>query len=123
MADPLRVIGAVFVAAIGGIHLYLYFYYFHMVHIFGPLFIANCVIGVLLALWLLASDGVLALIAGAGFAATTVIAFLVNVEWGYFGFQDSFSGSWQFSAGLLEIVTALMLAAIAARRLRGGRAG
>jgi hypothetical protein len=113
--DPLRLLAAVFVAGIGGIHLYLYFYYFHTVHIFGPLFIANCVVGVVLALWLLFSDGVLPLIAGAGYAATTVIAFLINVKWGYFGFQDSFSGSWQFAAGLLEIVTAAMLSAMAAR--------
>lgn len=112
---PLRLLGVVFVAAIGGIHLYLYFYYFHTVHIFGALFIANCVIGVLLALWLLCTDGVLPLLAGAGYAATTVIAFLVNVKWGYFGFQDSFSGTWQFTAGILEVVTAVLLAALAAR--------
>lgn len=114
-SDPLRLVAAAFVAGIGGIHLYLYFDYFHTVHIFGPLFIANCVTGVLLALWLLISDTVLPLIAGAGYAATTVIAFLINVKWGYFGFQDAFSGSWQFAAGLLEVVTAVMLTAMALR--------
>jgi hypothetical protein len=102
---------------VGGIHFYLYFDYFHRVHIIGALFLANAAIGVLIALWLLASDGVLALIAGAGFAATTLCGFLISVQWGLFGFHERFSGTWQSAAGLVELVTVLLLGTLAAESL------
>ena len=113
----LRLLGAVLVAAIGGIHFYLYFDYFHRVHIIGALFLANAATGVLIALWLLASDGVLALIAGAGFAATTLCAFLISVHWGLFGFHERFSGTWQSTAGLVELGAVLVLGTLAAQSL------
>jgi hypothetical protein len=109
-----RVLGAILVAAVGGIHLYLWFDYFHRVHIIGTLFLANAAAGVLIALWLLASDGVLALLAGAGYAATTLCAFLVSTQWGLFGYHERFSGTWQSTAGLVELVTVLLLGALAA---------
>jgi hypothetical protein len=118
--DPrrrLRLLGAVLVAAVGGIHFYLYFDYFHRVDIIGALFLANAAAAVLIALWLLASDGVLALLGGAGFAATTLCAFLISVQWGLFGFHERFSGTWQSAAGLVELVTALLLGTLAAQSL------
>jgi hypothetical protein len=118
--DPrhrLRLLGAVLVATVGGIHFYLYFDYFHRVHIIGTLFLANAATGVLIAGWLLASDGVLALIAGAGFAATTLCAFLISVHWGLFGFHERFSGTWQSAAGLVELAAVLLLGALTAQSL------
>ena len=74
--------GAARVLTIGGIHLYLWFDYFHKVHVIGALFLANAATGVLISLWLLAFGGVLALLAGAGFAATTLAGLLISVHWG-----------------------------------------
>jgi len=110
-------LGALLVAAIGGIHLYLYFDYFHRIHIIGGLFLANAAAGLLLALWLLASRGALALLAGAGFAATTLAAFLISVQWGLFGYHERFSGTWQSTAGLVELVAAVLLGTLAGRSL------
>ena len=115
LPHPLRAVGGILVAAIGGIHLYLYFDYFHRIHVIGVLFLANAAAGILIALWLLASDGVLALVAGAGFAATTLAAFLISVQWGLFGYHERFSGTWQSSAGLVELVAAILLASLAAQ--------
>ena len=114
---PSRLLGAILVAAIGGIHLYLFFDYFHQVHVIGVLFLANAGAGVLIALWLLTSDGVLALLAGAGFAATTLAGFLISTQWGLFGFHERFSGTWQSTAGLVELVTIILLGTLAAKSL------
>ena len=57
---------ALLVAATGAIHLYLWFDYFHRVHVVGDLFLANAAAGLLLALALLASGSMLVLVAGAG---------------------------------------------------------
>jgi len=115
LPSPPRVLGAILVAAIGGIHLYLWFDYFHRVHVIGALFLANAAAGGLIAIWLLASDGVLALLAGAGFAVTTLAAFLISVHWGMFGYHERFSGTWQSTAGLVELVTAVLLGTLAAQ--------
>ena len=114
---PQRALGAILVAAIGGIHLYRWFDYFHKVHVIGALFLANAATGVLISLWLLASDRLFPLLAGAGFAATTLAGFLISVHWGLFGFHESFSGTWQSTAGLVELVTTVLLGTLAAQSL------
>ncbi|HEY2656401.1 MAG TPA: hypothetical protein VGI55_11470 [Solirubrobacteraceae bacterium] len=117
LPTPPRLVGAILVAAIGGIHLYLWFDYFHRVHVIGVLFLANAGAGALIALWLLTSDGVIALVAGAGFAATTLAGFLISTQWGLFGFHERFSGTWQSTAGLVELVTIILLGTLAAQSL------
>ena len=117
-----RILAAVLIATVGAIHLYLWFDYFHRVHVVGALFLANAAAGLPIAVWLLVSAGVLGLIAGAGFAATTLAAFLVSTRWGLFGYHEHFLGSWQLAAGLVELAAALLLAALAATaRVRPGR--
>jgi len=48
-----RLAAALLVAATGAIHLYLWFDYFHRVHVVGDLFLANAAAGGLLAAALL----------------------------------------------------------------------
>jgi hypothetical protein len=62
----LRLLAAMLVAAADAIHLYLWFDFFHRVHVVGALFLANAAAGVLIALWLLASRGVPALLGELG---------------------------------------------------------
>jgi hypothetical protein len=118
----LRVLAALLVAAAGAIHLYLWFDFFHRVHLVGVLFLANAAAGLLLALWLLASRGLLALIAGAGFAVATLAAFLVATRWGLFGYHERFWGPWQLAAGVVELAALLLTAGLAAARIRSGSA-
>jgi hypothetical protein len=116
-----RLLAAMFIAAAGAIHLYLWFDFFHRVHILGALFLANATAGVLVALWLLASRGVLALVAGAGYAAATLAAFIVATRRGLFGYHERFWGSWQLAAGLVEVAALLLSAALATASLRSAR--
>lgn len=108
---------ALLVAATGAIHLYLWFDYFHRVHVVGDLFLANAAGGVLLAVALLADGSVLVLAAGAAFALSTFVAFAVSTRYGLFGYHERFWGTWQESAGGVEIAAALVLvyAALARR--------
>lgn len=108
---------ALLVAATGAIHLYLWFDYFHRVHVVGVLFLANAAAGIVLALALLASGARLLLAAAAGFALSTFVAFAVSTRYGLFGYHERFWGKWQESAGGVELAAALVLvyAALARR--------
>lgn len=107
---------ALLVAAAGAIHLYLYFDYFHRVHVVGALFLVNAVAGLALAAALLAYRDVLLVVAAGGYAAGTLAAFVVSTRWGLFGYRESFWGSWQEAAGGIELSAALVAALLVARR-------
>ena len=110
-------VAASLVAATGAIHLYLWFDYFHRVHIVGDLFLANAAAGLLFAAALIASRSTLVLVAGGGFASSTFAAFAVSTHYGLFGYRERFWGTWQESAGGVELAAALVLAyAVIARR-------
>jgi hypothetical protein len=104
-----RVAAALLVAATGAIHLYLWFDYFHRVHVVGDLFLANAAAGALLTVALLASGSVLLLVGGAAFALSTFVAFAVSTRYGLFGYRESFWGTWQESAGGVELAATIVL--------------
>jgi hypothetical protein len=116
-----RVLAAMLVAAAGAIHLYLWFDFFHRIHVVGALFLANAAAGMLAALWMLVSRRVLAVVAGATYAAATLAAFLVATRWGLFGYHERFWGSWQLAAGLVEATALVLTTALATARLRSAR--
>jgi hypothetical protein len=105
---------ALLVAAAGAIHLYLWFDYFHRVHVVGPLFLINAAAGILVGTMLLARPGVLVLLALAGYALGTLAAFLVSTRWGLFGYHERFWGSWQEATGAVELAAAVLVAALLA---------
>jgi hypothetical protein len=98
---------ALLVAAAGAIHLYLWFDYFHRVHVVGVLFLVNAGVGLAIAATLLVRPSTLALLAAAGYAVGTLAAFAVSTRWGLFGYRESFWGSWQEAAGGVELAAAL----------------
>ena len=102
---------ALLVAAAGAIHLYLWFDYFHRVHVVGVLFLVNAAAGMAIAAALLARPGALALLAAAGYAIGTLVAFAISTRWGLFGYRESFWGSWQEAAGALELAAAVLAGA------------
>ncbi|MGH9079447.1 MAG: hypothetical protein ACRDYE_05085 [Acidimicrobiales bacterium] len=51
-----------------------------------------------------------AAILGAGFAASTLVGFLVSVDYGLFGFKDAWSAPFAHQAFVIELVTILVLA-------------
>ena len=115
MARYLHVILALLVAAAGAIHLYLYFDYFHRVHVIGVLFLLNAAAGLLLGAVLLVRCDRLVLLAAGGYAVATLAGFVISTRWGLFGYHETFWGSWQAAAGGLELAAVLLAALLLAR--------
>ena len=105
---------ALLVAAAGAIHLYLWFDYFHRVHVVGALFLVNAAVGLVLGAALLASRDVRVLLAAGGYAAGTMVAFVVSTRWGLFGYRETFWGSWQEAAGGVELTATVLVALLLA---------
>ena len=101
---------AALLVAAGAIHLYLWFDYFHRVHVVGALFLVNAAVGLALGVALLTSRDVRVLLAAGGYAAGTLVAFVVSTRWGLFGYRETFWGSWQEAAGGVELAAAVLVA-------------
>ena len=114
---PARVALALLVAAAGAIHLYLYFDYFHRVHVIGVLFLVNAAAGLVLGAALLVRRDSLLLLAAGGYAIGTLVGFAISTRWGLFGYHESFWGGWQEAAGGVELAAALLAALLLALRL------
>ena len=120
MAKLARWATALLVAAAGAIHLYLYFDYFHRVHVVGVLFLLNAATGLVLGAALLARRELPLLLAAAGYAIGTLVAFAVSTRWGLFGYRETFWGSWQEAAGGVELTAAALALVLLAGRRSGG---
>jgi hypothetical protein len=114
---PARVALALLVAAAGAIHLYLYFDYFHRVHVIGVLFLVNAAAGLVIGAALLVRRDSLLLLAAGGYAIGTLVGFAISTRWGLFGYHESFWGGWQEAAGGVELAAALLAALLLALRL------
>ena len=112
-----RVALVLLVAAAGALHLYLWFDYFHRVHVVGALFLANAASGVLLALAVGVRATAPAVAAAGAYALGTLAAFAVSTRWGLFGYRERFWGSWQEAVGGVELA-AVAAAAMLLDRLR-----
>jgi hypothetical protein len=103
---------ALLVATAGAIHLYLWFDYFHRVHVVGVLFLVNAGVGLALGAALLASPAALVLLAAGGYVVGTLAGFVVSTRWGLYGYRETFWGSWQEAAGGVELAAALVVVAL-----------
>ena len=101
---------ALLVAAAGAIHLYLWFDFFHRVHVVGALFLVNAAAGLALGVALLARRDLRVLLAAGGYAAGTLVAFVVSTRWGLFGYRETFWGNWQEAAGGVELAATVLVA-------------
>ena len=107
---------ALLVAAAGAIHLYLYFDYFHRVHVVGGLLLVNAAAGFLIAVWLLVRRDRLVVVAALGYALGTLAGFAISTRWGLFGYHETFWGSWQEAAGGIELAAAFLAVLLLVRR-------
>jgi hypothetical protein len=117
----LRAVGAVLVATTGAIHLYLYQDGFSSVPTIGRLFLANFVVAAVLGVAILVRGRALWSLLGAGFCLGTLVAFLVSVHWGLFGYRESLSGAWQEGAAAVEVAGAVACACLTIWLLRARR--
>jgi hypothetical protein len=111
-----RIALALLVGAAGAIHLYLYFDYFHRVHVVGVLFLVNAAAGLVLGAALLVRRDTFLLLAAGGYAVGTLVGFVVSTRWGLFGYHETFWGSWQVAAGAVELAAAFLAALLLALR-------
>jgi hypothetical protein len=114
-------VGATIAFIIGGVLLlwssYIHFHlweklgYRHIPTI-GPLFLAQSIAGFLLGVLVIAVRRVWVTVLGVGFAASTMIGFLISVEHGLFGFKDGWSAPFAHQAFIIEaaVIAVLVLA-------------
>lgn len=104
-------LGAGAVLASGLIHLHLWMTGYREITTIGNLFLAQSVAAFVLAPPLLIFRRLWLALVGAGYLAATVAGFLVSVNVGLFGFQDSWSASFAGSAFAIELGGTVVLLA------------
>ena len=105
-----RRIAAALVLAAGAVHLWLWFDYFHRVHVVGVLFLVNAATAAVVATALARSRRPIAAFAGMGYSAGTLTFFTLSVTVGLFGYHETLVGTWQVVAGTIEIGSLVALA-------------
>jgi hypothetical protein len=116
-----RLVGAALLAAMGGIHLYLYLDGYRSVATIGPLFLLNAVLGGVAAIAVLATPrrwlGWVSL-AGAALEAGTLGALLLSLTVGLFGFHETTKAPLITTTILVELAGAIVLLVFALREFR-----
>jgi hypothetical protein len=90
-------------------HLWLYFDYFHRVHVIGVLFLVNAAVAIVIGVALLLSSHPLAMTMGIAYAAATLGSFFLSVYGGLFGYVERLNGPWQGAAGSVEAAAIAVL--------------
>ncbi len=117
---PVRLVGAALLAVTAGIHLHLWEIGYRGIDIIGPLFLANGVGGIVLALGLLVVPGRwLPLTAAAGglFELGTLGGLIVSATVGLFGFKETWQAPLVPQSIVVEALGALILGGYAASAL------
>jgi hypothetical protein len=109
------VAGAVLTLGSGVIHLYLWGkqYGYKDIPTIGPLFLIQGIVTILLGLLIIASRRVAVLLAGAGLLVASVVALVLAIEVGLFGFKDSWLAPYAKTSLYEEIAGAVLLLAAA----------
>jgi hypothetical protein len=111
VATVALVVGGLLLVWSGYIHFHLWDSegYRHITTI-GPLFLLQSSAGLILGTLILAIRRVWAALLGLGFALSTVAGFLISVEYGLFGFKDSWQAPFASQAFAIELTAAAILA-------------
>lgn len=118
----LRIVGAGLLVGMAWIHYHLWGLGYSSVPVIGPLFLANAIIGVLLAVAVLALPGKLQGITAtlsSLFTLGTLLALLVSMSWGLFGFKESTGAPLLKTTLIVEGAGVIVLAVLAVLAARG----
>lgn len=117
--------GAGCTAASGVIHLYLWGkqYGYRDVPTIGPLFLLQGIAAILIGLLAIVTRRVAALLVAAGLLVVSVVALVLAVEVGLFGFRDSWLAPYAWTSFYEEIVGGVLLLAAAGVLCFSARAG
>jgi hypothetical protein len=107
-------LGAAAVAASAVIHLHLWMQGYKHIHLIGPLFLAQAIAGIALALVMLAYPRFISALAGALYMASTIGGLLMSATVGIFGFHDGLRVPWATSSLVIETAGLLVLVAAGA---------
>ena len=114
----LIVVGGLLTAASGVIHLYLWGQDngYRQIATIGPLFLAQAIAAILLAIVLLGTRWLAAVVAAAGLLIATAAGLLISIEAGMFGFQETWYAPWartsfaeELAGGVLLLIAAWLL--------------
>lgn len=117
---PVRLVGAGLLLAMGGIHLYLWQTGYKTIHLIGPAFLTNAVLGALAAVAVLLAPrrrlAWVCLLAGL-LELGTLGALLLSLTVGLFGFVESWSAPLVTPTIIVEVAGFLVLAGFGAEEL------
>jgi hypothetical protein len=105
----LRLAGAGLLGWIGYVHWHLWQEGYKHIPTNGPLFLLDAIVAVVLGLILLTWPRPLAGLAGAAFTAATILALVISLSVGLFGFRESISASYVVQSLVLESVAVIIL--------------
>ena len=108
------VLGAIAVAASAIIHLHLWMQGYKHIHWIGPLFLAQAIAGIGLALIMVVYPRFVSAVAGALYMASTIGGLLMSATVGIFGFHDGLSVPWATSSLVIEAAGLVVLVAAGA---------
>jgi hypothetical protein len=107
------VLGAAAVAASAVIHLHLWLQGYKHIHLIGPLFLAQAIAGIGLALVMVAYPRFVSAVVGALYMASTIGGLLISATVGIFGFHDGLGVPWATSSLVIEVLGLVVLGAAA----------
>lgn len=111
LAHGLRVGAAVLLVWIGYIHWLLWHEGYKYIPTSGPFFLVDAIAAVVLAVALVAWPRAIVGIASAGFVAGTILALLISLWVGLFGFHESISAAHVVQSLWIESITVVLLVA------------
>ena len=106
-------VGGALIIGLSYIHIHLWDIGYRHIPTIGPLFLLQSIAGLVIGLLVLTLRRVWTAVVGIGFVLATAAGFLISVEHGLFGFQDSWAAPFAGLAFTIEIVTAVLLAVAA----------
>ncbi len=122
VANVTLVSGAALMVWSAVIHLHLWSTGYRHIPTIGPLFLLQGITAIVLAVLVAAVRRVWVAVVAFGFVVSTIAGFLLSVNVGLFGFQDTWSAPFATMAFGVELATLVVLAAGAALCLRGSPA-
>jgi hypothetical protein len=104
-------IGSVLLVISAVIHFHLWSDGYRQIPTIGPLFLLQAIAGIAVAVLVAVSRHFVVALGGAIFAASTIGGLIVSVEFGLFGFQDSFSAPYATMSLIVEAAAFVVLVA------------
>ena len=117
--NTLFALGVAAVAMSASVHLHLWMHGYSGIATIGPLFLLQAISGYAIALAIAVLRRPLVALLGAGYLLGTMAGFLISVNVGLFGFQDTWSASLATTSFATEASGVVLLLAAAASSLAG----